>query len=321
MTTSSELFNDGELNLFEAKLRILKNIVLQRRIGPYGTLIDILHPYIDLFKKKRILYVPEYKLKASFFDSGEPELEVGVVEEPSEEWDIVPIDTPILSRSSDASFHVINGALYLCIFRDFQTLNKDLEIEVGCKYDSAIKIDIVNKTFECIDYRGEVAPTNLLDAGRKMFGHGSFLANVGGIHSEVSSEREKNEAFDKACQECCLYDMLNKTNVYETLFLLNVYIVSPAEVKCLYENAYGSAVLTGFLDACRFDSLTEPEEVMAAFKQLFGKGDTIEEVLGTTKEELNDLRRCAPRARDKMSLDWIRFIQEKKGLPIPRRIV
>lgn len=318
MTTSSELFNDGELNLFEAKLRILKNIVLQRRIGPYGTLINLLHPYIDLFKKKRILYVPEYKLKASFFDSEEPELEVEVVEEPNEEWDIVPIDTPILSRSSDASFHVINGALHLCIFRDFQTLNKDLEIEVGSKCDSAIKIDIVNKTFECINYRGEIAPINLLDAGRKMFGYGPFSADVGRIHGEVSLEREKNKEFDKACQSCCINDILNKNDVYDTLFLLNAYMVSPEEVESIYadNNGYGYTVLTGFLKACYFCSLSEPGKVMDTFKQLFGKGNTMEEILGATKDELSLLERRACRTRDKTSLNWIRFIQRKKGLSI-----
>lgn len=323
MINSSELFMNGELNLVEAKQRIFENIISQRPGNFHGTLRGILFGLgIHLYGEKSVFYIPEYKLKVSFLDKDEwnlDEVEVEVIEVPHKEWEIVPIDTPLYGDSSRATFHILRGALHLCFFRSFQTLKKDLSIEIGEDCKTAIKIDIVNRTFECINYEGETAPVDLLDAYQKMRNYGYFFTNVGDIHEEVFLEREKNEAFDKACEACWIYDMLDKRHVQDTLFLLNAYMINPTAVTCLYDHDYGYTVLTGFAQACHFDSLSEPGEVMAAFSQLFGKGDTVEEILGATSEELSHLHNCKSRTRDKTSLSWVRFIQKKKGLPIHQR--
>lgn len=320
MTNNSELFIDGVLNLIEAKKRIFENIISQNPNHFSGRLIEILFPRCaSFYDKKHVLYIPEYKLKVSFPARKEESLEVEVVAVPDKDWKVAHIDLPIFTRRSGSTFCVINGVLHLCFYSDFQTIKEDLSIKIGNECDSAIKIDIVNRKYECINYDGEGTPVDLLDAYSRMSDGGYFFTNVADIHHEVSLERKKNEEFDKACESCCIYDMLSQRSIYDTLFLLNAYMVSPIEVACLYENDYGSTVLAGFVQACAFDSLCEPGDVMAAFKQLFGKGNTAEEILGMTEDEILRSWIYKPRTKDKTSLSWVRFIQEKKGLQIQPR--
>lgn len=317
MEKQNEYLNGGKLNVLEAKEGILRNIINQPRIGFNGRLLGILFPEIGLsLGQERVFYIPDYKLKVSYPEADKQNASVEIVETPDDNWKLVPLNTPMYSEYPRATFHVIKGVLYLCFFRHFQEIKPDLSVELGEKFKSAIKIDIVNKKFECINHDFAIAPVDLMDAYGKMIGCGYHSTHVARIQSDVSHERSINKEFDEACEACCINDILNKKNIEDTLFLLNAYFVSPDIVTCIFadKDEHGYLILTGFVRACWFCGFFSPGDVIKMFGQLFEKGQTLREVLGITEEELEFLKRTAPRTRDKIALNWVRLIQKKKGL-------